>query len=186
MTRSTSLGGVGDIEVIARIVLTQPGVAIALGVGITVLVPAATMWARRLYWSRTRTVFAGLGGASLALVPATTLVRGDVLIDWGRSCGMQPALSLASPEAVLNALLLAPAAFFGVLALGRATPILAAALACSAAIEVVQLVTALGTCQTGDVLRNVTGAVVAGGAALLLLRGPACGVSRTKPVRVRQ
>jgi hypothetical protein len=172
VTRSTSLGGVGDIEVIARIVLRQPGVAITLGVGILVFVPAATMCARRLRWSRTRTVLAATSGASLALVPATTLVRGDVLIGWGRTCGMQPALSLASPEGVLNLLLLAPAAFFGVLALRRAAPVLVAALACSVAIEVIQLVTALGTCQTADVVRNVAGAVVAAGAALLLLRGP--------------
>lgn len=124
-------------------------------------------------------------GASLALVPATTLARGDVLIEWGRSCGTQPGLSLASPEAVLNALLFAPAGFFGVLALRRATPIILSALVCSAAVEAIQLVTALGTCQTADVVRNVTGALVAGGAAAFLLRVFAATGSTAEAERVR-
>ena len=61
-------------------------------------------------------------GASLALVPATTLARGDVLIEWGRSCGTQPGLSLASPEAVLNALWAAPEVLGREGRVGRALP----------------------------------------------------------------
>lgn len=178
---------VGDIEVIGRIVLTQRAVLITLGVAVIVLVPVATICSRHLRWSRTRTVCAGLFGASLAFVPATTLARGDVLIEWGRSCGTEPGLSLASPEAVLNALLFAPAAFFGVLAVGRALPIVVSALGCSVAIEAIQLVTALGTCQTADVVRNVTGAVVAGGVAVILLRAIALtkSASAEGPVRLQ-
>ena len=179
---------VGDIEVIGRIVLSQRDVLITLGVGILVLVPIATIFAYRAHWSRTRTVCAGMCGASLALVPATTLARGDALIEWGRSCGTQPGLSLDSSEAVLNALLFAPAVFFGVLALRRATPIVVSALVFSAAIEAIQLVTALGTCQTADVVRNVAGAVVAGGVAAFLLRvfAPTKSTSEAEPVRVDQ
>jgi glycopeptide antibiotics resistance protein len=125
-------------------------------------------------------------GASLALVPATTLARGDAVLAWGRSCGIEPGWSLASPEAMLNAVLFAPAVFFGVLAVRRAVPILVSALLCSVAVEAIQLVTALGTCQTGDVVRNVMGAAVAGGVAALLLRvfTPADGTSEREPVQI--
>lgn len=160
----------GDIEVIGRIVMTQTGVLVTLGVGILVLAPAAMMCAHRLRWSRTRIASAGLAGASYALVPATTLARGDALIAWGRSCVIQPGLSLGTPEALLNAFLFAPAAFFAVLAVRRAAPVVLVVLASSAAVEAVQSVTALGTCQTADVVRNVAGAMVACGVAALLLR----------------
>ena len=160
----------GDIEVIGRIVMTQTSVLVTLGVGILVLAPAAMMSARRLRWSRVRIASAGLAGASFALVPATTLARGDAVISWGRSCLIQPGLSLGTPEALLNAFLFAPAAFFAMLALRQATPVVLSALAASAAVEAVQSVTALGTCQTSDVVRNVAGAVFACGVAALLVR----------------
>ena len=160
----------GDIGAIGRIVMTQTGVLITLGVGILVLAPAAMMFARRLRWSRIRIASAGVAGASLALVPATTLARGDAMIAWGRSCLIQPGLSLETPESLLNALLFAPAAFFAMLAVRRATPVVLAALVSSAAVEAVQSVTALGTCQTADVVRNVAGAIFACGVAALLLR----------------
>lgn len=150
--------------------MTQTGVLITLGMGILVLVPAAMMCARRLRWSRARIASAGVAGAGLALVPATTLARGDALIGWGRWCVIEPGLSLATPEAMLNALLFAPAAFFAVLAVRRTAPVVLSVLACSVAVEAVQSVTALGTCQTADVVRNVTGAMAACGVATLLLR----------------
>jgi VanZ like family len=127
-------------------------------------------FAHRTRWSRARIVSAGLAGTSLALVPATTLARGDALIAWGRSCLIQPGLSLGTPEALLNALLFAPTAFFAMLALRQAAPVVLAVLASSTAVEAVQSVTALGTCQTSDVVRNVAGAMVACGVAALLLR----------------
>jgi hypothetical protein len=169
-TGSASVLRVGDIEVFGRIVMTQASVLVTLGVGILVLAPAAMKCAHRLGWSRARIASAGVAGASLALVPATTLARGDTLIAWGRSCVMQPGLSLGTPEAALNALLFAPAAFFAVLAVRRAVGVVLSVLACSAAVEVIQSVTALGTCQTADVVRNVAGATVACGVAALLLR----------------
>ncbi len=160
----------GDMEVIGRIVMSQTSVLVTLAVGMLVLAPAAMLWAHSLGWSRTRIASAGLSGAGCALVPATTLARGDALLAWGRSCLIQPGLSLGTPEAKLNALLFAPAAFFAMLAVRRAAPVVLAALAGSAAVEAVQSVTALGTCQTSDVVRNVAGATVACGVAALLLR----------------
>lgn len=59
----------GDIGRIGRIVMTQAGVLVSLGVGI------------------------------LVLVRATTLARGDALIAWERSCLTQPGISLGFPEA---------------------------------------------------------------------------------------
>lgn len=82
---------------------------------------------------------------------------------------MQPGLSLGTSEALLNALLFAPFAFFAALAGRRAAPVLLSVLACSSAVEAVQSVTGLGTCQTADVVRNVAGAMVACGVAILLL-----------------
>jgi glycopeptide antibiotics resistance protein len=60
------------------------------------------------------------------------------------------------------------------------------ALLCSVAVEAIQLVTALGTCQTGDVVRNVMGAAVAAEVAALLLWVfvPAGGTSQWEPVQV--
>jgi glycopeptide antibiotics resistance protein len=71
---------------------------------------------------------------------------------------------------LLNAFLFAPAAFFAMLAVRRAAPVVFAALASSSTVEAVQSVTALGTCQTSDVVRNVAGAMFACGVAALLLR----------------
>lgn len=159
----------GDTGVIGRIVMTQTSVLITLVVGILLLAPAAMLCANRGGWSRSRIAFAGLAAASFALVPATTLARGDAQITWGHSCLIQPGLSLNTPEAKLNALLFAPAAFFAMLAIRRAAPVVLGALASSAGVEVLQSVTALGTCQSSDVVRNVAGAMVACGVARLFL-----------------
>lgn len=159
----------GDVGVIGRIVMTQTGVLVTLGVGILVLAPAAMLCAYGRGWSRARIACAGLAGGSFALVPATTLARGDAVFAWGRSCLIQPGLSVGTPEAKLNVLLFAPAAFFASLAVRRAATVVLAALVVSAGVEAVQSVTALGTCQTSDVVRNVAGAVVACGVAALLL-----------------
>lgn len=160
----------GDIDVIGRIVMTQSAVLLTLGVGTMLLTPAAIAGAHRARWSRLRIAFAGLVVAGLALVPATTLARGDATIAWGRPCLIQPGLSLGTPEAMLNALLFAPAAFFAMLATWRAVPMVVAAFAASCAVEAAQSVTGLGTCQTADRVRNVVGAVVACGVAAVLLR----------------
>lgn len=74
---------------------------------------------------------------------------------------------------MLNTLLFVPAASFGVLAQRRATRIVLSAFVCSAAIEAIQLVTALGSCQTADVVRNVIGAAVASAAEVATLRAHA-------------
>ena len=92
---SRSVPEMGDIGVIARIVLSQTGVLATLVVGVLVLAPAAMTCARRQQWPRTRIALAGLSGASLALVPATTLARGDVFVSRRPSCLIQPGLSLA-------------------------------------------------------------------------------------------
>ena len=155
---------------IARIMLGQPAVQITLGAGILVFASLASAWARGSGWSTPRIATAGVAGACFALVPATTLARGDVLLAWDRSCLVTLDLSLgSSAEAVLNTLLFVPAVFAGALALLRATPVMLAAVACTVAIEAVQLVTGLGTCQTVDMFRNVAGAVAAAAVAAVLL-----------------
>ena len=158
-----------EIGVIARIILRRSDVLATLGVSILVLAPAAMLAARRVRWSRARVVCAGVSGAGLALVPATTLARGDASFGWGR-CLMDPALSLRTPEALLNALLFAPAAFFAVLAVRRAAPVVWSVIACSVAVEVIQSVTGVGTCQAADMVRNVAGATVACAGGALLIR----------------
>lgn len=160
----------GDIEAVGRIVLTQPAVQVTFVVGVLVLAPVAMACARRLHWSRARVVWAGLAGACLALVPATTLARGDLFVDWTRPCGLAWSLSVSGSEAALNTLLFAPAGFFAVLAVRRASPVVVAVVGGSLMVEAVQLVTGLGTCETADVARNVVGALVACGTAALLLR----------------
>ncbi|HET8915570.1 MAG TPA: VanZ family protein, partial [Propionibacteriaceae bacterium] len=102
----------------------------------------------------------GQAPAGLSLVPATTLGRGGLgPIEW-RSYLLQPGLSLASPEAKLNVLLFAPAVFFGVLASRGLMATLMAAMVFSVLVELAQSLTGLGVCQTSDVVRNFSGAMV--------------------------
>lgn len=158
--------------------MRQTGVLVTMALLTCVLAPLCVRYARRGAWSRARTVFAGLAGAGVALVPATTLARGAVLVEWDRGCLIQSGLSMSTPEAALNVLLLTPAAFFGVLATRRPARVLLGVIALAVLVEAVQSVTALGVCQTADVVRNVAGAAVAGGFAALLGRS---GVGKGEP-----
>lgn len=159
-----------DVETIAKIILQQKSVLIALVVSAIVLTPAAVLLARRRVASRWRLTCAALAGTSLSVVPATTLARGTTgSLGWGQ-CALQPGLSFVSPEAKLNLLLFVPAVFFSVLATRRLVPVLLGASALSVLVEVVQSLTGLGVCQTSDVVRNVAGAIVAGLVAYVIDR----------------
>ena len=159
---------VRDVVTIARILLDLQEVRATWVLSSLLLVPAATVLARRSGWSWWRVAAAALSCVGIGLVLGVTLGRspGGLLVRWGRGCLVQPGLSLRSGEEVLNFLLFAPACFFAVLALRRYLPVLALALLGSGLIEAVQSLTGVGTCQTSDVVRNVSGGALAGLVAL--------------------
>jgi hypothetical protein len=176
--------GVGTI---ARIVLRQRDVLLALLAGVAVLAPLGIAYAQHRRWSTGRVACAALAGAGLALVPATTLARGPVRLGWGRTCNLDVGLPDAGPEALLNTVLFVPAVFFGVLALRRAVVAVLAAGLCSVAVEAAQLVGGLGVCQSADVMRNTVGAGAAALTALIVLAVPAAreGAAAQQRRRIR-
>ncbi len=157
--------GMGDIETLAGIVLSQRQVVLTLALVSLVLVPLVTVLATRAGWSWWRVASAGLAGLGAALVVAATLGRysdGVTLLGWDLHCLTRPGLSLRTPEARLNVVLFGPACFFAVIALRRLVIVCVLAAGLSVCLEVVQGVTGMGTCETSDVVRNVGGAGVAG------------------------
>jgi hypothetical protein len=171
----------GDVGALARIELDQSRVLLALVVGGIALGGAGMLLARRWRWSPARVGSAGLAGAFLALVPATTLAdRGRPWLGGHRSCLIDTSFSIATPEAALNAALFAPAAFFAVLATRRVVPVVLAVLACSAATEYTQRLTGLGVCESADVARNLMGGAIGALAGLAVLL---VGYAATPPAR---
>lgn len=154
---------IGDMQTIAGIVLTQRQTLMTLALASVVLVPLASVAARRARWSWSRVVAAGLAGLGAALVIAVTIGRYDngFMVTWGRGCLLQPGLSLTSPEEQLNVVLFGPVCFFATIAWRRPLPVLALTVALSAFVEAVQSATGIGTCQTSDIVRNVGGGALA-------------------------
>lgn len=148
---------------IARALFRDRSVQVSLLVAAAVLVPLSGVLAARLGWARSRVLAAGLAGGGLAGMLALTWGRWvlyDPDLRW-RGCLFGSPLGAADGEALLNWLLMMPAAFFAMLALRRFAVVAALALALPVAVELVQSWVALGTCQTVDVVRNTGGGLVA-------------------------
>jgi hypothetical protein len=137
-------------------------VLVTLIAGCLVFVPLFAVLARRAGWSRWRVAGAAAAGIGLAGALALTWGRWFVVGDpsW-RGCETGTALTVHNAEAVLNWLVLMPAAFFAMLAWQRLRLVLLVCLGVPVVIELVQSVAALGVCQAADVVRNGGGAVVA-------------------------
>ncbi len=148
----------------------DPSVLVTLIAGCLVLVPLFAVLARRAGWSPWRIVAAAAAGVGLAGALALTWGRWFVVGDlsW-RGCETGTALTVHNAEAVLNWLVLMPAAFFAMLAWQRLRLVLLVCLGVPVLIELVQSVAALGVCQAADVVRNGGGAVAAAVFAGILL-----------------
>lgn len=165
----------GDSGVLVRIVLREPvvwAVVVVLGSAIALLFLSTGF---RAGWGRARRWAAVVAGFAIAVAPAVTLARPWSGPDPGRlrHCILASGdLVAAGPEALLNLVLLFPAALAAVLALHRPVVVAALLAALSLAVEGTQAVVGAGACEVVDVLRNAGGA--AGGAtfAWLLLRAP--------------
>ena len=155
---------IDDLRVLIEIVLGQRQTQVTLLVAAVVLVPVAVVPAQRSGTGWLRVGYAAAAAASTALVLAVTIGRYDsgYLVRWGRECLVQPGLGAQTPEEWLNLVLFVPASFFAVLATRRLWLTLLGALLLSVVVEAAQSVLGNGTCQTADVVRNVTGAVLAG------------------------
>lgn len=123
-------------------------------VGLTLL---ATHWSR---WGAGRSAVAVLAALALALFPALTLARRGVDLRRSPTCDWAWGVEPANAEQVLNLVLLLPAGFFAAWALRRVWPVLLAAMALSMGVEAVQATLDIGTCEAGDMARNVAGAWV--------------------------
>ncbi|GAA2691460.1 MULTISPECIES: VanZ family protein [Actinosynnema] len=156
-----SLGGLVDS---ALHLLDTPSMLVGVVVG-PVLLGAAGWWAaRRWGWRRVPGALAGLG---VGLVLGVTLSR--QVPEWASIYSGSPhaefctvrGFSFDLGNEMLNVLLLAPAAFFAVLATGATWRVLGAAVGLSAVIELVQPLTERGVCETQDLLNNSLGAAIA-------------------------
>ena len=148
-------------QVWGRVVADASRTSVQLGFGLSavVLVALTVVLVRRAGWPPGRQVLAVLAAFGLALFPALTLARRGIELRHP-TCEWSWGLSLTTAEQVLNLALLLPAGFFAGWALRRVWPVALAALLLSVGVESVQAVFGLGMCQTGDVVRNVAGAVL--------------------------
>ena len=148
-------------QVWGRVVADASRTSVQLGfvVSAVFLVALTLALVRRAGWSPGRRVVAVLAALGLALFPALTLARRGIELRIP-TCERSWGLGLTTAEQVLNLALLVPAGFFAGWALRRVWPVAVAALFLSVGVESVQAVFGLGMCQTGDVVRNVAGAVL--------------------------
>ena len=135
-------------------------VRLGYAVSAVVLVGLTLLLVRRAAWPLGRRALAVAAALGLAIFPAMTLARRGIELRMP-SCEWGWGITLITPEQLLNFVLLVPAGFFAGWALRRVWPVAVVALCLSAGVEGVQAVFGLGSCQTGDVVRNVAGAVLA-------------------------
>ena len=124
---------------------------------------------RRLSTSRHAVVLGAMCGSALAVAVSLTLLRGGrhtSSLAGLRSCAVTDPTVL-SADGLANLVLFAPAAFFGVLAIGRPLRVVAGLAAVSLAVEAMQAVWSVGVCDSSDALLNTLGGL----AAASLVRG---------------
>jgi hypothetical protein len=151
-------------------IMGQPGVLAAFLLFCALF--GAGMWlvAAAVGWRRLPATLAAVG---LSLAIAVTLVRtGGHLPDASTNpvtlC-MRDRFSLHGRWEVLNFLMLMPFAFFATLSTRRPISVMVITAVVSGGIEITQAWTGLGVCQKQDFLNNTLGAVLAAGAAWLLI-----------------
>jgi hypothetical protein len=151
-------------------IMGQPGVLAAFLLFCALF--GAGMWlvAAAVGWRRLPAALAAVG---LSLAIAVTLVRsGGHLPDAGTNpvtlC-LRDRFSLHGGLQILNFLMLMPFAFFATLSTRRPISIMVVSAVVSGGIEITQAWTGLGVCQKQDFLNNTLGAVLAAGAAWLVI-----------------
>jgi hypothetical protein len=154
---------------LAEDMLSRPGVFAAEVLGALILGLLAWLLATRVGWIRWASVLAAAG---LAMALAVTLVRHGGHLPTGENpiyrC-VSGTFSLHSETSRLNFLMLMPVAFFGTIGTRRPFSIAIASALLSAGIEITQALTGLGVCDKQDFLNNTIGALIAVGAAWVLL-----------------
>lgn len=155
---------------LTRTILGQPGVLAAFLACCVLFGAGVWLLAGVLGWRRLPATCAAVG---LALAVAVTLARhGGHLPEPGTdpiTLCIRDRFSLHGGLQVLNFLMLTPFAFFATLATHRPISVMVGSALLSGAIEVTQAWTGLGVCQKQDFLNNTIGAVIAAGAAWLLI-----------------
>lgn len=164
------LASVAPVISLTHLILSRPGVLIAVILGTVVLGILAWLLAGAVGWNRWAAVLAAAG---LALALSVTLVRpsGHLPYRVGNPLAlcMHDSFSLQGGLQLLNLAMLMPLAFFGTLATRRPISIALSCAAVSAGIEITQALTGLGICQEQDFLNNSIGAIIAAVIAWALL-----------------
>lgn len=150
--------------------LGRTPVQLGYAVSAIVLVGVTLLATRRLRWEAGRSTVAVLAALALALFPALTLARRGVDLRRSPTCDWAWALEPSNAEQVLNLVLLLPAGFFAAWALRRVWPVALAALALSLGAEAAQATLDIGSCEAGDMARNVAGALAGAVCGALLAR----------------
>jgi VanZ family protein len=155
---------------LTRSILGQPGVLAAFVLCCALFGAGVWLLSGTLRWRRLPATLAAVG---LALAVAVTLARSgghlpDPHADPLSLC-LRDSFSLHGGLEVLNFLMLTPFAFFATIATRRPVVIMAVSALLSGGIEITQAWTGLGVCQKQDWLNNTVGAVIAAGAAWLLI-----------------
>jgi hypothetical protein len=153
-----------SLEILGQVHQAAPRAHVGqlLGFGL-VLASLSGLVCSRLAGSRRAAVPGALAGSALSVAIGLTLFR-DVPRLGG--AGLLRACALTDPtlltgDGVANLVLFAPAAFLGVLAIGRPWHVAAAITAVSLTVEGLQAVRSVGVCDSSDALLNALGALVA-------------------------
>lgn len=153
--------------------LSNPLILAGTLVGLPLLGTAGLVAARRWGW---RPVPAVLAGASLGVVLGATLSR--TRPDYASMPGVRVieepfcqlnGFSMTGANELSNVLLLVPLVFFAILATRKPLVVLVSAIGLSVVIELLQVVTNRGVCETQDFLNNSVGAAVAAAVAATLI-----------------
>lgn len=151
----------------------SPRVLLAAVVLMLVLGGTAWLLAPRFGWNRTWSVVAAV---LLALPVALAILRlrmtGFSTVNWPiwTSCRRNPGLGLRTGQDALNLLILIPFTFAATLATRRWWLAFCIAVFASATIEVAQSLLGSGTCEIGDLTRNIAGGLVGATLGWVVLR----------------
>lgn len=167
------------------LLLGRRSVQLGYAVSATGLVALTLIVTWRARWGSGRILVAVAGALALALFPALTLARRGVDLRRRPTCDWVWGLEPTSAEQVLNVVLLLPAGFFAAWALRRVWPVVLGALVLSLGAEAVQAALDIGTCQAGDMARNVAGALLGAVLGWLVARFLDRGRDGSEPVRRR-
>jgi hypothetical protein len=160
---------VEDLLPVAGSILRQPNVWVAFALLCVGSMTQFSRTAKAAGWPRDRLYAGRAAAATLSLALAVTLARATagLSVDW-RGCEAGTGLPPDDAEAVLNLAMLVPWGLAAAYALRRFWAVFLVGAVASALIELTQGLLGNGTCDSGDLVLNATGAALGAGAGLVI------------------